>query len=1216
MNLENKLSSLSFDDPGVAATRLRNLPQNQAESEAFSALLPGLLQALGQVAYPDRVLINLEKLCQRVPDRKLLFETFISEPRALETVVVLFAGSQFLSDVLINNPGYLGSVKTTHLLTELKTRHEMFSEASDYVAAGKNLRQRLDLLRRLQKRELLRIGSGDLLGILNFQGVVNQISNLARAMIRNCLHLVSNELGIPPQGFAVIALGKLGGRELNYSSDVDLIFVSREAREEYKRLAQRLIQALARPTKEGFLYRIDMRLRPWGQVGTLVPTATETLSYLQKHAQLWEKQAMRKARRVAGDDVLGIEFLDQTKQSVARLPAGPLREEILRMKATIEVNLRKKGQMWGEVKRGEGSIRDVEFVTQYLQVVAGRKYPEIQSRNTLDALARLGATGLLPPHDHRILAEGYVFLRTIEHHLQIMHYRQTHLLPSQPRELDFLANRLGFQGKQIGGKMLERYLEHTHAIRKLFDKYLLNGADIVIPVQSQEADAPSHPGHPKRHLERMDTSYSTTFERQEILQHAEMATGLTNSEPVHLHVQRLGDTDWRLTVVALDAFGELSLICGLLFDYGFDILSGTVFTYEPEGEQPKTTQNQNRRTRRVRKRPVPHDSRRKIVDVFTLKSTHATVEDTIWRDYEKEVNLLVRMLRDKKQSEVHGELAKRVARVLMTDKSEQPRLFPVEVSFDNSVSDDYTVLRLDAPDTRGFLFEFANALSLNGIHISKVVLTTLGNRVHDTFYVTDIEGSKITEPKRQYQLRAATVLVKHFTHLLPQSPNPMSAILHFRQFLSHLFTQEDWSEELLSLERPEVLSALSRLLGVSDFLWNDFLRMQHANLFPLLKDVKRLALEKTCNEMAAELRLTLVKERDWPQQVRKLNAYKDAEMFRIDMRYIMGAHEDFRQFSSELSDLAELIISTAYALCRARQIHRFGKPTLPDGRPCRDAVFSLGKLGGRELGIASDLELLFVYEGAGVTDGRNRITNNEFFVHLVKEFRCSIESRHRGIFELDLRMRPYGKGGNLAVDLSLLREYYAATGPAWDYERQALVRLRPVAGDTDLGEVVVALREQLIYAEEQFAVPALRAMRERQVRQLVAGGGINAKFSPGGLVDLEYLVQGLQIKNGAIDPAIRTPNTEKALLALQEKGIFSQEEYEELTGAYSFLRRLIEALRMVRGHAEDLTLPKPDSDEFQFLARRLDYDSDQKQLFDDLLRYTGIVEHMSKQFLQ
>jgi len=1216
MNLENKLSSISFDDPGIAAIRLRNLPQSQAESEAFAVLLPSLLLALRQVAYPDSVLLNLEKLCEQIADRKVLFETFIAEPRALETVVVLFAGSQFLSDVLIANPGYLDSVKTTHRLTELKTRHEMFSEASDDVAEGPSLPERLDLLRRLQKRELLRIGAGDLLGILNFQGVVNQISNLARAMIRSSLQLISQELDVSTQGFAVVAMGKLGGRELNYSSDVDLIFVSRESNEAYKRLAQNLIEALARPTKEGFLYRIDVRLRPWGRVGTLVPTVTENLSYLEKHAHLWEKQAMRKARRVAGDDVLGIEFLDESKRIVAALPPEPLRREILRMKTRIERNLKKKGKMWGEVKGGEGSIRDVEFLTQYLQSVAGREYPEIQSRNTLDALARLGATGLLPPHDHRILADGYVFLRTIEHHLQIMTYRQTHRLPTQPQELDFLANRLGFQGDRIGEKMVARYREHSRAIRDMFDKYLVKGGNILVPVQGSGADELSHPEQPQRHVARMDTSYSTTFGRDVILQHAEMANGLTSSQPVRLQVKRLNDTDWQLTVVALDALGELSLICGLLFDYGFDIVSGSVFTYEPTAGQPKAARAASRRDPRVRKRPVPHDSRRKIVDVFTVESAHPEVKDEVWETYEKEVSHFVRMLREKKQSEVHGELAKRVARVLMQGTSCLPRLFPVEVSFDNSVSDDYTVLRLDAPDTRGFLFEFANALSLNGVHIAKVMLTTLGNRVHDTFYVTDLEGNKITEAKRQYQLRAATVLVKHFTHLLPQSPNPMSAILHFRQFLSHLFTQEDWSEELVSLERPEVLGALSRLLGVSDFLWNDFLRMQHANLFPLLKDVKRLALEKNVTTLTQELRLILENDGDWAQQISKLNAFKDAEMFRIDMRYIMGLHDDFRQFSSELSDLAEIIIGAAYDLCRARQVGRFGEPTLSGEQLCRDAVFGLGKLGGRELGIASDLELLFVYEGDGMTTGPAQVTNNEFFVQLVNEFRRSIESKHRGIFEIDLRMRPYGKGGNLAVDLSLLREYYAASGPAWDYERQALVRLRQVAGNEDIGKLVVSLREQLIYAKKQFAVPALRAMRERQVRQLVAGGSINAKFSPGGLVDLEYLVQGLQIKNGATDPAVRTPNTEKALHALYNKGIFNKKEYEELTAAYSFLRRLIEALRMVRGHAEDLTLPKPASDEFEFLARRLDYESNHNRLFDDLMRHTGIVERISKHFLQ
>ncbi len=1212
--MEDKFSTIPFENPAAAGARLQSMARNQDESHAFDKLQPNLLNVLGRAAYPDRVLINLEKLCHRIEDRIAFFKLLKSQPRSLETLVVLFAGSQYLTDVLIRNPDYLAFVKTPNRLSELKTRHDMFAEASDGVGEIDNLREQLDWLRRLQKRELLRIGAGDLLGVLSFEAVVNQLSHLARAMIRICLKVISEDLGISMQGFGVLALGKLGGRELNYSSDIDLLFVAAEYNAGYKRLAQGLIRALAQATNEGFLYRVDMRLRPWGQVGNLVPTVEENLNYLNKHAQLWEKQALRKARRVAGDAVMGVAFLEEMKPALVNLPVEDLRKEILQMKARIESELRKQGRAWGEVKGGHGSIRDVEFVTQYLQIVHGREHAEIQSRNTLDGLGRLAAFNVLPAHDYRILAEGYIFLRTIEHHLQIMHYRQTHLLPTQPAELDFLANRLGFQGEKMGRHMVKRYQEHSLAIRRMFDKYLSDEpARVTVPGPIAALASLSHEG---RHLARLDASYSQTFSEAVIRRHAEMADNISNAAPVQVQVARIDDSEWEVTVVALDALGELSLICGLLFEYGFNILSGTVFTYErQERSAPVHSPRRLATGGPALRRPVPHDSRRKIVDVFRVRAANGSPGEEVWEDYRREVNHFVRMLRDKQQSEVHGELAKRVAVTLTRNRTETARLLPIEISFDNSLSEHYTVLRLDAPDTRGFLFELAYALALNGVYIAKVMLTTFGSRVHDTFYVTDLEGKKITEAKRQYQLRAATVLVKHFTHLLPDSPNPMSAMLHFREFISNLLVQEDWSEELVSLERPEVLAALSRLLGVSDFLWSDFLRMQHANLFPLLKDVKRLGAERAAEDLQEELDALLRAAKDRSESIRQLNAFKDAEMFRIDMRYIMGLHSDFRQFSSELSDLAEIIIRAAYRHSYAQLELEYGRPLLLDGRPCRSVSCGLGKLGGRELGVASDLELMFVYEGAGSTDGPAPISNDEFFVHLVHEFGRSVQSKQRGIFEIDLRMRPYGKGGNLAVTLDTFRAYYGADGSAWDYERQALVKLRPLAGDDDFGLQVISLRDNLIYSKKEFAVSALRAMRERQVRQLVAGGSLNAKFSNGGLVDLEYLVQGLQLRNGAAFPEIRTTNTEHAMEKLLAKKIISKDQYDALTRAYPFLRRLIEALRMVRGQADDLTVPRPDSDEFQFLARRLNYGSNPDKLFEELLQHTAIVQRIAGELL-
>jgi [glutamine synthetase] adenylyltransferase / [glutamine synthetase]-adenylyl-L-tyrosine phosphorylase len=221
-----------------------------------------------------------------------------------------------------------------------------------------------------------------------------------------------------------------------------------------------------------------------------------------------------------------------------------------------------------------------------------------------------------------------------------------------------------------------------------------------------------------------------------------------------------------------------------------------------------------------------------------------------------------------------------------------------------------------------------------------------------------------------------------------------------------------------------------------------------------------------------------------------------------------------------------------------------------------------------------------------------------------------IEARREGIFQIDLRLRPYGRAGALAVSLDAFESYFGPSGAAWPYERQALVKLRPIAGDAEFGRRIVALRDQLIYTGEPFDAASMRAMREKQVRQLVEAGTFNAKLSPGGLVDCEYLVQALQITHGRDRPEVRRTNTLEAMQSLRNAGVLSADEYDRLREAYIFLRRLIDALRMVRGHARHLTVPSSETEEFEFLARRLGYGGNAAQLRQDLDRAAGTVQEL------
>ena len=178
-----------------------------------------------------------------------------------------------------------------------------------------------------------------------------------------------------------------------------------------------------------------------------------------------------------------------------------------------------------------------------------------------------------------------------------------------------------------------------------------------------------------------------------------------------------------------------------------------------------------------------------------------------------------------------------------------------------------------------------------------------------------------------------------------------------------------------------------------------------------------------------------------------------------------------------------------------------------------------------------------------------------------------------------------------------------------------MVKLRPIAGNPGLGHHAASLRDQFVYSGEPFDVTAMRAMRERQIRHLVTGGTFNAKFSLGGLVDLEYLVQGLQITHGHRDLSLRLTNIREEMAALAHAGILSPDDYTRLRRAHTFLRWLIDGLRMVRGNGKDLTVPPADSEAFAFLARRLRYGNDVAQLQSDLTSHTSSVQELSTQLL-
>lgn len=1184
-DIQHMLAGIGFTDQQRALIRLREMCKTPRIREKLTLILPTLLQALTDAATPDGSLINFERFINSVSQPELMLKFLTQNPRAVEILVRLFVGSQFLTEILLKNTDYLERLTRYNRIAEFKSQQQFYSEAMAGTRAETTTTlEKLDILRRFQRWELLRIGACDTFGLMDMKNITVQLSLLADGLVQSCLTILSEEMDLPIDDFAVLAFGKLGGEELNYSSDIDLVFIAGKDSTQYWQLGQRLIKSLMESTSEGFLYRVDMRLRPWGRSGALVTTVDAYVEYFAKHGRLWEKQAMLKARIIAGNQKLGSEFFSRIEPQIFSCEAEDVRLNVLDMKQRIEATLKKKGKDWGEVKSGKGSIRDVEFTTQYLQMANGEKYSSVRSINTLDGLVRLVDLGLLQPDEYQHLTSGYVFFRKIEHALQLMHYNQEHNMPTDERELAYLARRLDFQdGKQL----VQFYEQHRKAVRSIFKKYIQAPREKDSELATADSEQDGHL------LGMMSVSYSKVFNEAEIEKHILMAKKLGDASIVELETEKMPDDQIRMTMVGLDQTGDLSLICGLLFVYGFDIKKGHLFT------------NQNVKpgsTSKIRSGKSKENSKssRKFVIVLDLKSSTKDVQPTVWIDYKNDLAELLKKVGTGKNREAVGDLAKRVAGALRDLSQANPVLYPVEIELDNESSSRHTILRIESEDTTGFLYELTNALSMSGIDIARMVIDSEAAKVRDVLYVTDEKGEKISSEEQQQGLRAAVVLIKHFTHLLPRSPNPESALLHFREFLEHLFKQPNWVEEISSLERTSVLSALARLLGVSDFLWEDFLRLQHSNLFPVVANVEELTNRISLEELKAELSTELEQTTSQEELQEKLNAFKDRAMLRTDMRHILGHISEFGQFSEELTDVADVVVEGAFLICNQQLQERYGVPQLESNAPCRLSICALGKCGGRELGFASDIELMFIYEGSGQTNGPEIITNNEYYLKLVEKFTKLIKARSEGIFQIDLRLRPYGQAGSLAVSAEAFQSYFSHEGAAWPYERQALVKLRPIGGDNDFGNSIVRMRDDIIYKGKPFDVAAMLAMREKQIQQLVKGGTINAKLGDGGLVDCEYLIQGLQITYGHRNPMLRTTNTLEGIHALKELGLISPDDFQNLRNAYIFLRRLIDALRMVRGNAKDLTVPPQDMEEFDFLARRLGYSSHTEKLKEEI----------------
>lgn len=346
----------------------------------------------------------------------------------------------------------------------------------------------LTRIRREVGEALLTVAVADLVGLHDMPAVGRLLSDTADGAARSALDLAIRLVRsdgrferMPPIPFSVIAMGKWGGRELNYASDIDVLFVydvpphaDAELVGRYaQRVAENFVASLNDPTDAGVAYRVDADLRPEGRSGPLARSLSSYRSYWERWAETWELQALLKARHAAGDPDLGLRFSSAAEPFVfpETLGADAVRE-VRSMKARAEAMAERAGRTV-EIKRGVGGIRDVEFAIQLLQLVHGRSDPGIRSPNTLAALTALAAAGYVRPEDAEELSAAYRWLRDVEHRIQMYDLRQTHRLPTGAASRERLAKSMGYRDEP-GGTALERFtaelVRRRSAVRSIHER--------------------------------------------------------------------------------------------------------------------------------------------------------------------------------------------------------------------------------------------------------------------------------------------------------------------------------------------------------------------------------------------------------------------------------------------------------------------------------------------------------------------------------------------------------------------------------------------------------------------------------------------------------------------------------------------------------------------------------------------------------------------------
>jgi glutamate-ammonia-ligase adenylyltransferase len=452
--------------------------------ELLERLGPLLLDEIRELADPDLALMNLASFIAAIGARSSFLELLEQHPATRRVVLSLFASSAYLSTIFIRHPDMIDTLVRSDLARPRRSLAELDQELRALLVASPDLESRLDAIRAFRHQEFLRIAIADLAGDLDADAVQTELGLLAEVVLQRALELARVEVAarvpIPPSlELVAIAMGRLGAAEMSYNSDLDLIFVyhdrgevAEDSRVAASRIVQKFIAVLEARTREGYAYKIDLRLRPSGSAGPLVASLDGFRGYHRTSSSaVWERQALVRARVIAGEPELGAEVEAARREFV--FGRGLDRAEVseiaaMRLRVERELGADRRGRI--NIKQGRGGLVDVEFLTQMMALRYGHAHSELTGRATVALVRGVGQCGLLYDGAAAQLEADYRFLSHLENRLRIETDQAAWALSTEPESLGPLARRMGYRDADGAARLLAEVEACRARIRATFDE--------------------------------------------------------------------------------------------------------------------------------------------------------------------------------------------------------------------------------------------------------------------------------------------------------------------------------------------------------------------------------------------------------------------------------------------------------------------------------------------------------------------------------------------------------------------------------------------------------------------------------------------------------------------------------------------------------------------------------------------------------------------------